>query len=456
MKSIRDGKEGIGRNKGNSGYRARISIFTLCSMLCAMFFLIFPSAGGSENITEVKDLRHWSTSGYTRVVIDLSATAEFAKGQLSEPERLFFDLKDSRLSKDCPRTFTVNDRLVKTVRLGQFSADTVRIVFDLVSPDYDFKVFNLEDPPRLVVDILPRKNSDENRGISEPEKTNADKKEIKTEAKLFLKKRIVIDPGHGGHDPGAVGPSGIYEKDVVLDIALKARDIIIKEYPEYEVILTRDRDIFLPLPERAKIANNNNADFFLSIHANASPNRRARGIETYLLNWTDDDEALQVAARENAISVNRMKQVQNELGFILASLERESKRDDSVKLAGYIQNSLVTGITSRYPQVNDLGVKQALFYVLVDAKMASALAEVSFISNPEEEGLLANDSYRHEIAYSLVSGIDAYFNNSAPRQKTAGLKPQQKTDYKKVSYKKEISSVKKYKTRHNKYSRRTR
>lgn len=398
------------------------------------------------------------------MVIDLSAAADFTKGRLSDPERLFFDIKDSRLAKECPRTFAIGDKVLKSVRLGQFNAATVRIVFDLESSDYDFKIFSLEDPARLVIDILakdpPVEKAGEKKIEKEPEKGTDTKKpeikkpdtkkpEIKTEA-AFIQRRIVIDPGHGGHDPGAVGPTGLYEKDVVLDIAMKMRDMIRKEFPHYDVILTRDTDVFIPLPERAKIANSNSADLFLSVHANASPNRQARGIETYLLNYTDDEEALSVAARENAISLKKMKEVQDELGFIKASLARELKRDDSVKLAGYVQAAMVSTMKQRYPKINDLKVKQAMFYVLVDARMASALAEVSFISNPEEEKLLSGDAYKQELARSLVSGVNAYFN-SLPRQHIASHAPHQK-----ISYNKDTQAGKGFKTRPVKYVRKSR
>jgi len=308
--------------------------------------------------------------------------------------------------------------VLKGIRAGQFDAATARIVFDLETADYDFKVFSLEDPARLVVDIFPKGSGDNKADVKTEAKSENERQtaENKPKENFFAQRRIVVDAGHGGHDPGAVGPRGLYEKDVVLDIALKVRDIMKREYPSYEVILTRDKDVFIPLDERAAIANKGNADLFVSIHANASTNRNARGMETYLLNYTDDEEAMKVAARENAISLKKMKQVQNELNVILASLERESKRDESVKVAGYIQNSLASSIQPQYPKVMDLGVKQALFYVLVGAKMPSALVEVSFISNPEEEKLLDDEAYREKLASSVVSGIHSYFS-AAPPQK---------------------------------------
>ena len=379
-----------------------------CFLLIA--YCLFPTIAYSTDSVEIKDIKYLSTPEYTRVYVELSKNAEYTKGRLPDPERIYLDIKDARLSKGINQHQPITDKLLKAIRIGT-NANIVRIVLDINVTAYTYKTTLLNKPDRLIIDILPQKAEER-------------KAEIRVDEGLF-KRRIVIDPGHGGHDPGAIGPNGLYEKDIVLDIALKVKDIINKEYPQYEVILTRDRDIFIPLDERTNIANKNNADLFISIHANASPNKYAKGIETYILNWTDDEEAMRVAARENAISLKRMKEVQNELGIILASLERESKRDESVRIAGYIQKSLISKIQSKYTSVQNLGVKQALSYVLIGAKMPSALVEVSFISNPEEERLLADESYRQILAYSIVNGINSYFS-SVPSQKIAvdsGFKP---------------------------------
>lgn len=385
--------------------------------LIVPLFLDYTNLSANEMI-DVKSLRHWATNDSIRVVVDLSGTVEFTKGKLSNPERLFFDIKNSKLQKGIQPSYTIGDNLIKSIRLGQFNANTVRIVFDLEKNDYEFKVFMLEDPVRLVIDFVSKQGSssdlprEQPKPQQQPPKTHPQNQplDVKTEAKV-TKKIVVLDAGHGGHDPGAVGPTGLYEKDVVLDIALKTRMHLNERYPHYEVHLTRDKDIFIPLDKRAQIANRLNADLFISIHANASPNRIARGIETYLLNWTDDEEALKVAARENAISLKQMKEMKNEVGIILTSLERESKRDESIKVAGYVQNAMTTSILEDYPGVPNLGVKQALFYVLVGAKMPSALLEVSFISNKEEERLLASEEYRDKLAHSIAEGINGYFMN---------------------------------------------
>ena len=399
--------------------------------LLFIFSSVFPRpfSCAAGDLIEVKGLRYHITSEYLRVVIDLSGPAEFSKAKLSNPERLFLDIKSAKLPKDLQKNYTINDTSLKGIRLGQFNADTARIVFDLVSADYDFKIFSLEDPSRIIVDIFSKAPDEKKQAPGSIEKPVVPYKPGSDREASITHRKIVIDPGHGGHDSGAIGPTGLCEKDVVLDVALRVRDIIKKKYPTYEVILTRDSDVFIPLPERAKIANKSEADFFLSIHANASPNRKARGIETYLLNWTNDEEALKVAARENAISLKKMKQVQSELGIILASLDRDRKRDGSLNLAGNIQRSLVTLIKSSHPKVADLGVKQALFYVLVDAQMPSALAEVSFISNPEEEKLLSDGAYKQKLAESLVDGINAYFASEPRQQQMASGGTEQKTNF---------------------------
>lgn len=394
--------------------------FALFLLVC--FFIQASAGSASAEPVEIKGVRQWAGQNSIRVVIDLSGMAPYSKGKLSNPERLFLDLKGAKLAATAPKSVAIGDRLVKSVRLGQFSADTVRIVFDLESDSYDHKIMTLDDPMRLIVDFAQKGRFDqkpEPKVDAVPETKVPSRPEPKSHV-ADVRRKIVIDAGHGGRDPGAVGKSGLYEKDVVLDVALHAKAVLMKKYPNYDVILTRDRDVFIPLDERAAIANRVGADLFVSVHANASTNRKARGIETYLLNWTNDDESLRVAARENAISLKKMRQVQNDVATMLASLERESKRDESVKLAGYIQNSMISGVMQTNPDVPNLGVKQALFYVLVGAKMPSALAEVAFLSNPQEEKLLAKETYRQRLAQSLAAGIHAYFASTPPQKMAEG------------------------------------
>jgi len=380
---------------------ANKSVFTYGVSL--ILFFLATSSAASEKI-DVKGIRYWSSPGYTRVVIDLSSPADFSTNRLSNPDRVYFDLKNSRLKKEIKTALPVGDGLLKAVRAGQFDAQTVRVVLDLEKIK-DFHSFILDDPTRLVIDV------------------NGAEIAKKPETAVVMR-RVVIDPGHGGHDPGAVGPSGLYEKNVVLDIALKLRKILLAD-PFNEVFLTRETDRFISLEERTAMANRKNADFFVSIHANANPVRRVKGIETYLLNWTNDDEAMRVAARENKISLKKMREMHRQmdtLGMILNDLSRDCKRNDSIKLANYIQQSMVTTLNneSSYKSI-DLGVKQALFYVLFGARMPSVLVEVSFISNPQEEQLLSDESYRTQIAKAIAKGLNTYTDSAPAEQKVAGL-----------------------------------
>lgn len=326
----------------------------------------------------------------------MSDLPEFTQNRLSNPDRLYFDIKNSHIPKELKTTLPVGNGMLKSIRASQFNESTVRVVLDLEKVR-DYKVLTMDDPVRLVVDIYGGQES-------------AQAPPVRT------KKRIVIDPGHGGHDPGAIGPNKLYEKDVVLDIGLKLRKILSAD-PNVEVFMTRDKDVFIPLEQRTAIANSKKADLFVSIHANASPRKNAKGIETYFLNWTNDEEANKVAARENQISFKKMKKMNDErntLDIILGSLSRDSKRDESLKLANHIQLSMIRNLHKEYSHIVDLGVKQALFYVLFGAEMSSVLVEVSFISNPLEEKLLSRSEYREDLAKSIAGGINTYVSASLP------------------------------------------
>lgn len=365
-----------------------------------IFLVLFPPLPSNATGTvDVTDIRYWSYTEYTRVVISLTEHVEFVKNRLSKPDRLYFDIKNSRINSEMKKNISVSNDMLKAVRAGQFDSNTVRVVLDLKNIT-DFKIFTMEDPARIVIDIYGKIN------ISD-------------------RKRIVIDPGHGGHDPGAVGPNNLYEKDVVLDIALKLRDIL-SANSSYEIFLTRDRDVFIPLEQRTAIANSKNADLFVSIHANASLRREAKGIETYMLNWTNDEEAMKVAARENAISLKKMRQMNKKemdiLDIIKGDLSRDNKRDESIRLAHYIQKNLVSNLNRDYDHIVDLGVKQALFYVLFGAKMPSVLVEVAFISNHLEEKHLAREDYRGDLARSLSAGITKYMMTMPEGQTVAGFR----------------------------------
>lgn len=215
-------------------------------------------------------------------------------------------------------------------------------------------------------------------------------------------RKIVIDPGHGGKDPGAIGVDGIAEKDIVLGVARRLADKL--NALGIDVVLTRKDDRFIPLEERTAIANAESADLFISLHVNASPNPEARGVETYYLDNTTDEAALRMAARENGIARDKISDLQ----FILSDMVQNLKLEDSITLAHRLQGSVVTQVGGRYGEARDLGVKKAQFYVLVGARMPSVLVEMFFVTNRVEARALATDEYQQALAEALLDGIKKY------------------------------------------------
>lgn len=371
----------------------RMPIMSLTAVMVIASAFLFPHAAGSVRTIEITGIRHWSSEQYTRVVVDADGPVHFTRNVLKKPDRLYFDLRNSRLQKKSPPSVSIRDGILKSVRSGQFKNNVVRVVLDL-HEIANYNVFLLENPYRLVIDVFGLRKSGPSGVSGKPEPVS-------------VIKRVIIDPGHGGKDPGAIGPNGLKEKDVVLAVAKKLRTILEKKY-NMEVIFTRDRDVFIPLEERTAIANSRKGDLFISIHANANRRKKVRGIETYFLNWTTDKESLKVAARENAISVSNMRKAQSSIQMILQDLERENKKEESMSLAHSVQSSLVGTLSSDYSKIVDLGVKYAFFYVLVGAEMPSVLVEISYISNREEAYRLSKRQYRDKIAHAIAKGIQQY------------------------------------------------
>ena len=217
--------------------------------------------------------------------------------------------------------------------------------------------------------------------------------------------KIVIDPGHGGHDTGTIGPNGLEEKDLVLDVSRRLGRLLETRLGA-EVVYTRKDDTFIPLETRTAIANQARADLFVSIHANSSRDSAARGVETYYLNFTSSSEALEVAARENAVSEKSIYELQD----LVKKIALKEKIEESREFAGDVQASLHSGLAVKSPAIRDRGVKKAPFIVLIGANMPSILAEISFVSNPTDEHRLASSEYRERIAESLYRGIAKYAN----------------------------------------------
>ncbi len=217
--------------------------------------------------------------------------------------------------------------------------------------------------------------------------------------------RIVVDAGHGGHDSGTLGPDGIQEKDVVLDVALRLGKLL-RQRMGADVIYTRDEDTFIPLEQRTAIANKAQADLFISVHANSSSDPTARGVETYYLNFTTSPDALEVAARENAVSDESI----HELSGLVKKITLKDKIDESREFAADVETSLYSGLERGNPGLRDRGVKKAPFVVLIGANMPSILAEISFLTNPDDAAQLSEPEYRQRIAESLYRGVAKYVN----------------------------------------------
>ncbi|MBN9685248.1 MULTISPECIES: N-acetylmuramoyl-L-alanine amidase [unclassified Corallococcus] len=230
--------------------------------------------------------------------------------------------------------------------------------------------------------------------------------ELTLAEQLGLKvRRVVIDAGHGGHDSGAIGKAGTKEKDVALAISKKVADGLREK--GLEVVLTRDDDTFIRLEDRAKLANEAHGDLFISVHCNSAATHKLRGIETYTLNTSADRYSIRLAARENASSEKGISDLQ----FILADLATKANTEESSRLANAVQHNLVTGLSGKYDGIKDLGHKEALFYVLLGAKMPAILVETSFLSHSEEEKRLASERYQDEVAKNIVLGVEEFLGD---------------------------------------------
>jgi len=513
----------------------------------------------SGHLPRVTGIRHWSTPDYTRVAIDVESDIKFQSQRIADPDRIFFDLPDTKLASTLVgKSFDVDDGFLKKIRVAQFTRGRTRVVLEVDNlSDYD--AFLLPNPYRLIIDIhgknartkpprdaettaetadgkaAPRtaagsdadatstesmptavaqagKAPVTSMGVSDdskvtasgatasgkkpasppvkkvvdaddddsPEVAKLERPELKPKAaakKAAAKKvsadeaddsansveanppagepadnasprrkassrtlasrkpataddldiheakptargdrsliralglkigKIVIDAGHGGHDTGTIGPNGLEEKDLVLEVG-KRLGKLLETRLGAEVVYTRRDDTFIPLETRTAIANQARADLFISIHANSSHDPSARGVETYYLNFTSSPEALEVAARENAVSEKSIYELQD----LVKKIALKDKIEESREFASDVQESLHSGLTIKSAPIRDRGVKKAPFIVLIGANMPSILAEISFVSNPADERRLETGEYRQRIAESLYRGIAKYVN----------------------------------------------
>jgi N-acetylmuramoyl-L-alanine amidase len=518
------------------------------------------SESNPHGLPRVTAIRHWSTPDYTRVAIDLESEVKFWSSRISHPDRIFFDLRDTKLASTLVgKTFEVDDGFLKKIRVAQFQPGRTRVVLE-VDDLSTYEAFLLPNPYRLIIDIHGKndkiahakltkeeaatladveappqaetkahvsqpvvkadmkalagkpvtkkeeihnqkaaakdeapdtrsakdaevakttaptvkkviveaddddddtassttaksqartphsssrtKGKNDKAGAAEDDESpaetamndvssptrpkgksssrlNASKKDSDLDIRvakptargdrslirtLGLKiGKIVIDPGHGGHDTGTIGPNGLQEKDLVLEVGRRLGKMLETRLGA-EVVYTRKNDTFIPLETRTAIANQQRADLFISIHANSSHDSAARGVETYYLNFTSSPDALEVAARENAVSEKSIYELQD----LVKKIALKEKIEESREFAADVQQSLHSGLAAKNPGIRNRGVKKAPFIVLIGANMPSILAEISFVSNPGDEHRLETSEYRQRIADSLYRGIAKY------------------------------------------------
>jgi len=345
------------------------------------------SAASARGPARITSIERYGARDAARIVVFMTHPTTFEVGFIGKQAsdrgpRVFVDI--ARATYKGNTSFDVGG-IVERVRVGHQPGAT-RIVLDLQSTVYR-RVFYLPEPFRLVIDVS-------SEPPPAPNHTQAGPRSIR---------RVVIDPGHGGHDPGAVGPGGLREKDVTLDIAHRAAPLVARELG-IVTLLTRDGDQFVPLDERTARANAFQADLFVSVHCNASEDGRGAGVMSFVLDESRDAVASGIAARENAASAAAAAELASALGQVIDAASRAR----SLHFAELLQRSAMASLTPSYPDAVDQGVRRAGFYVLAGARMPAVLFEVSFISNPAGETRLNTSDYRQKLADSIVNAVRAY------------------------------------------------
>jgi N-acetylmuramoyl-L-alanine amidase len=379
------------------------------------------SPARADTLATLRAVRQITSPATTRLIVEWSAPVHYRlqrvapRPDLGIPARLYVDFEGARLADATlvPTDFPEGPLL--RLRTSQRDVTTVRLILDVPGLT-EFGAFPMPDPFRLIVDVrgTPRaarqpvmakpagvvpQASPKTAAPSRPPEMAAERPErvaptlgAAAPGAAPHRLKIVLDPGHGGKDPGALGVGGLAEKDVVL---------------------TRDHDVFLALEERTARANAEQADLFVSIHGNASPNAALSGVETYYLNNTNDRATLRLAEMENGLrSMTGHSSQDHEVSLILSDLIQNYKIQESVQLAEALQRGVVSALAARGTPAPDLGVKRGPFYVLVGAGMPCALAEVSFLTHPHEGERLAQPAYRESIVEGLLRGIQRFVENS--------------------------------------------
>ena len=450
--------------EGEAGERVDLTLLRrhlgafLAVFLCAAGLpLAAPPAAAAPGVS---DIRAWTNEIYTRVAIDTGDEVSWQANTLAAdpllglPPRIFIDIRGAGILDEIRRKpVEVRNGLLRQVRAGRFDRDTVRVVIDL-ERESTYRVFALPSPFRIIVDIdgvgevpvlpnspdavahpghvaavpssadpatlppaitpsvAPPTPSADPAAPSAPPAIppSVEASRVAASPPAPTRKhrvRVMIDPGHGGKDPGAIGPTGLKEKDVVLAIGRKIREKLSRS-GEFDVRMTRDEDVFIPLEERTAMANKGRADIFVSLHINASRNRKAEGFSTYVLSrGASNQEDLELAARENGVPVAKLQGVK----FIIDDMFTGARKNESLRLAKTVNDAVVRHVSIRYPGAQSIGLKQAPFYVLVGARMTAVLVEASFISNAHEEARLRDPSCLDGIADGVVEAVRYYGQN---------------------------------------------
>jgi len=352
-------------------------------------------------MADVLDVRHWSYPDYTRVVIELSRPIETEVRHLApdprakKSERLYLDLPGIWVGRDYVSGIPVGDGLLRAVRLGQNTLRTARAVIDVENYDRH-RLLYLTHPNRLVIDVYGTRNAGSHRdgsGIQPYDRLPLDSRELRT---------VIVDPGHGGSDPGAIGVGGLREKDVTLRLSkmltAKLRSM------GFRVVTTRESDRSVSLEERTAIAEGSNGDVFISLHANAAPRRSVQGIETYYPDANHERHSLRVAMRENGVSRDQLDDLQRTLAKLrIAEISPYSQR-----LASIVQGQLARALSPRYGKIQDLGAKKGPFYVLFLSNMPAILVEAGFLTNQSDAKRLRDGDYLDSVATQISTGLERY------------------------------------------------
>jgi N-acetylmuramoyl-L-alanine amidase/putative methionine-R-sulfoxide reductase with GAF domain len=352
---------------------------------------------------EVTGIRHWSSADSSTVVIDMQDQVQYEAHRLTGPERIYFDLHDTRLASDLAgKNIEIGDSLIERVRVAQPTAGITRVVLETKGAS-NFSVSLEVNPYRLVVEIRKIGAAAETRSNSNlfaPLDANAPIGAAARVPAVGIKSRIVLDAGHGGGDLGTVGKQGLLEKDLVLDIASRLGALLERRLGA-EVIYTRKDDNYVPLEKRTEIANLAEADLFLSVHANYSDSASARGVETYYTNTYSS-----IKARPQGSEQSGMQTIN------WTNVDIRKKVRDSHRLATSVQRALYATLAKKNPGLPNRGVKEAQYVVLTGTTMPAILAEISFVSSPTDENNLQNASYRQQIAEALYQGVAQYTEQS--------------------------------------------